>query len=90
MTWDEGTASSRDYSLSHRWTLDYPEDYEFIRGVFEELYPANPGFGVDDILHLLSVKPELAEINDRYRGVNWYRHHLHQLKTIDARHTRHL
>jgi spore coat polysaccharide biosynthesis protein SpsF len=78
----------RDYSLSHRWTLDYPEDYEFIRRVYEELYPANPEFGIADILDLLEAKPEIAAINAAYAGVNWYRHHLHELRTVDARHTR--
>lgn len=87
--WDEGRAVPRDYSLSHRWTLDYAEDYELIRSVFEELYPANPAFGVEDILRLLANRPELAAINAQYVGVNWYRHHLHQLRTVDARHTRH-
>lgn len=78
----------RDYSLSHRWTLDYPEDYAFIRRVYEALYPANPAFGLDDILDLLDARPEIPAINAAYAGVNWYRHHLHELTTVDARHTR--
>jgi spore coat polysaccharide biosynthesis protein SpsF len=78
----------RDYSLSHRWTLDYPEDYAFVRRVFEELYPSKPAFGIDDILELLAAKPEIAATNARYAGVNWYRHHLHELKMVDSRHTR--
>jgi spore coat polysaccharide biosynthesis protein SpsF len=68
--------------MSHRWTLDYPEDYEFIRRVYAELYPINPAFGLHDILALLERKPELMEINAEYIGVNWYRHHLDELKTI--------
>lgn len=84
VAWESGL----DYSLSHRWTLDYAEDYEFIRRVYEELYPERPGFGLDDILDLLARKPAIAAINARYAGVNWYRHHLHELKTVDARHTR--
>jgi spore coat polysaccharide biosynthesis protein SpsF len=79
---------ARDYSLSHRWTLDYPEDYEFIRQVYEALYPENPEFGVEDILELLESRPDIAAINAGFAGVNWYRHHLHELKTVDSRHTR--
>jgi len=75
-------APERDYSMSHRWTLDYPEDYEFIRRVYAELYPINPAFGLYDVLTLLERRPELMEINARYAGVNWYRHHLDELKTI--------
>lgn len=84
VAWESG----RDESLTQRWTLDYPEDYQFIRKVYEELYPDNPGFGLGDILKLLARKPEIAAINAEYAGVNWYRHHLHELKTVDARHTR--
>ena len=84
VAWDGG----RDYSLSHRWTLDYPEDYAFIREVYEALYPVNPEFGLADILALLEARPDIAAINAELAGVNWYRHHLHELTTVDARHTR--
>jgi spore coat polysaccharide biosynthesis protein SpsF len=79
---------ARDYSMSHRWTLDYPDDYRFIRRVYEELYPINPAFGLEDVLDLLEARPEIAAINAAYAGVNWYRHHLHELRTVGARHTR--
>lgn len=90
--WETGADAQpfRDYSLSHRWTLDYREDFEFIRRVYEELYPTNQTFGLNDILELLDVHPEIASINSSYAGVNWYRHHLDELKTVDARHTRHI
>jgi spore coat polysaccharide biosynthesis protein SpsF len=78
----------RDFSMSHRWTLDYPEDYQFVRRVYEALYPANPGFGLTDILHLLEVRPEIPALNAAYAGVNWYREHLRELRTVDARQTR--
>jgi len=76
--WETGL----DYSMSHRWTIDYAEDYDFIRRVYEELYPANPLFGLQDILNLLEQKPEIYEINSKFAGVNWYRNHLDELKTI--------
>ena len=81
--------SGRNYAMSHRWTIDYPEDYEFIRKVYDELYtPDHPRFDLEDILALLDRKPEIALINRHHVGVNWYRNHLHELKTIDARMTR--
>jgi spore coat polysaccharide biosynthesis protein SpsF len=39
-----------------RITLDYPEDYERIRAVYEALYPANPRFTTTDILALAQEK----------------------------------
>lgn len=77
--WETGL----DYSTSHRWTIDYPEDYEFIRKIFEELYPSNPVFSLNDILDLLKCKPGIAEINSRYLGRYWYENHLDELTHID-------
>jgi spore coat polysaccharide biosynthesis protein SpsF len=77
-----------DYSMSHRFTIDYPEDYTFIRTVFEELFPANPLFGVRDILGLLETRPDIFAINHKWAGVNWYRHHLSELRTVGAEQTR--
>jgi spore coat polysaccharide biosynthesis protein SpsF len=84
VTWEMGL----DYSMSHRWTIDYPEDYQFINAVYEELYPVNKYFTINDILKLLMDKPELKEINKKWVGVNWYRDHLHELKTVSKEHTR--
>jgi spore coat polysaccharide biosynthesis protein SpsF len=78
VNWNTGL----DYSMSHRFTIDYPDDYEFIKRVFEELYPQKPDFSCQDILDLLQRKPEIYELNTRYAGVNWYRNHLSELKTI--------
>jgi spore coat polysaccharide biosynthesis protein SpsF len=78
VAWETGL----DYSTSHRWVLDYPEDYEFIARVYKELYPATPEFRMEDIFRLLDVKPHISEINKRYAGVNWYRQHLDELKTV--------
>jgi len=46
-----------------RISLDYPEDYEFHKKVFDELYEKNNCFSLSDILDLIEKKPELLEIN---------------------------
>ncbi len=44
---------TREPSLAHlRWTVDYPEDLDFVRHVYEALYRANPDFGTEDIAAL--------------------------------------
>lgn len=54
--------SSRD--LSHlRWTVDEPNDFEFVRQVFERLYPSNSLFTMQDVLRCLENHPELLLIN---------------------------
>jgi spore coat polysaccharide biosynthesis protein SpsF len=78
----------RNLSMSHRWTLDYHEDYLLIQAIFEALYPRHRCFGLGDILALLKRKPKLMALNARHAGVNWYRHHLPELRTVSAADTR--
>ena len=49
-----------------RWTVDEPEDFEFAARVFETLYPLKPLFGMDDIVALLTERPDLVELNRRF------------------------
>jgi spore coat polysaccharide biosynthesis protein SpsF len=80
ITWESGL----DYSMSHRFTIDYAPDYDFILAVYEALYPQNPAFGLTDILQLLEKNPAIYLLNADLAGVNWYRNHLDELKTIES------
>lgn len=46
-----------------RWTVDEPADLEFVRKVYAALMPQSPAFLMEDILALLTDRPELAAIN---------------------------
>jgi spore coat polysaccharide biosynthesis protein SpsF len=48
---------------THRFTLDYVEDFFCIKEILERLYDSNPKFGLDDILKLVEKYPEILEIN---------------------------
>lgn len=50
-----------DYS-SHRWTVDTPEDLEFVRAIYARLNDRGH-FGGPDILELLEREPELLDLN---------------------------
>ncbi|MBK8550343.1 MAG: glycosyltransferase family protein [Ignavibacteria bacterium] len=78
VNWETGL----DFSMTHRFTIDYKEDYEFIKRVYDELYDGNKIFTLCDIMMLLDRKPELKKINEMHLGVNWYRNHLGELKTV--------
>jgi len=87
--WETG----RDLSMSHRFTVDYPEDYAFVSAVFDALWTGDGtapsgGFGLNEILDLLAARPDIFELNRRYAGVNWYRNHLGELATVGADQTR--
>ncbi|MFH1700240.1 MAG: glycosyltransferase family protein [Candidatus Zixiibacteriota bacterium] len=64
---------SNDIDLSHhRWTVDEPQDFEFVLKVFESLYPDNPAFTTNDVLRLLERRPELMSLNyDIIHGVGY-------------------
>jgi len=86
VAWETGL----DYSMSHRFTIDYAADYDFIKAVYEALYPINPAFSLEDILTLLKQRPDIYALNADLAGVNWYRNHLDELKTVDAGNTKQL
>ncbi len=44
---------------SMRWTLDYPEDFLFIKAVYEEFNGKEDQFSFDDVLSLLRDKPHI-------------------------------
>lgn len=46
-----------------RWTVDYPEDFEFVRAVYRELYVPGRVFRKADVLTLLERRPSLGSIN---------------------------
>ena len=60
-------AASRDYS-NYRLTVDWPEDLELARRIYEKLYKKNHNFMLDDIIKLLSSNKDLLSINSKYLG----------------------
>lgn len=80
--------NDRDFSVM-RWTVDEPEDLEFVRAVYEELYPQNPAFAMPEILALLDARPELVALNKHYSrneglakskrlDIDWLANHSHR------------
>lgn len=59
--------------LSHlRWTVDEPKDFELVSMIYETLYPVNPNFSTQDILHLIKTRPELAHWNTGHQRNEGY------------------
>lgn len=71
-----------DLSKTHRFVLDYYEDYIFIKSVYEQLYHINPAFNLYDIVNLLKLRPEIAAINSHYLGNSWYKKYENELRFI--------
>ena len=56
--------SPQDLS-KYRWTVDYPDDLEFVKMIYRELNHGKP-FYMNDILNLLKKKPHLTKINSSH------------------------
>ena len=44
-----------------RWTVDLPEDYDFVSAVYDGLFPDNAAFSSDDVRRFLAGRPDLAK-----------------------------
>ncbi len=49
-----------------RWTVDVPEDLEWVSGIFER-FADEPGFGQEDVVRLLQQEPALVRTLDQVR-----------------------
>lgn len=56
-----------------RWTVDEPEDFAFVSDVYERLHPRNPEFGMQDVLDLLRIRPQLGDVNRGFERDEGYR-----------------
>ncbi|EKS07905.1 aminotransferase class III-fold pyridoxal phosphate-dependent enzyme [Leptospira santarosai] len=64
--------SSKD--LSHlRWTVDEREDFELVKNIYENLYPANREFTTNDILNYLELNPQWKTHNLKYERNEGYK-----------------
>ena len=55
---------TRDPPLRYRWTVDTPEDFDFVSAVYGALYPAKPDFTSQDILAWQAEYPDRVLINE--------------------------
>ena len=72
--------NDQELHFIERWTLDYEEDFYFIKAVYEHLYREGEFFYMEDILQLLSENPQIKQINKKHLGVNWWSEHLDEIK----------
>lgn len=54
-------------NLKHqRWSVDYPEDFELVKFVYDNLYKHNQQFDTQAIIALLTKHPEIFALNQQY------------------------
>lgn len=59
----ENYTMAPDLSRYH-WSLDFPEDVEFVQCVFERLYRPDRPIDITDILDLVERDPEIGKMNE--------------------------
>lgn len=68
-----------------RWTLDNPEDYEFIKIVYKNLCNKNQLFGMEEILEFIKETPDIEEINQHIARNEGYLKSRREDKIMDSR-----
>jgi spore coat polysaccharide biosynthesis protein SpsF len=51
-----------------RWTVDRPDDLDFVRAVYDGLHAANPAFTSDDVRAFVAGRPDLAHLGGDRRA----------------------
>ena len=47
-----------------RWTVDNPDDFEFVSQIYAALWKSNPAFEYQDVLEYLNTNPQLNRTDD--------------------------
>ena len=63
-----------------RMSLDYPEDFEFFKAIYEKLYVPGRVFTLREILSLLKAHPEIVQLNQFRQKEYWEAYHRNSVK----------
>ena len=63
--------ATADYG-HHRWTVDYPEDYQLVTAVYEALWRPDWHFTMGEVLGFLAEHPEVYALNRMHVGNEGY------------------
>ena len=59
-------------TVKNRFTIDYPEDYEVVKMIDEELKKRNQFGSLEEIIGILKENPKIVELNAQYYfGIRW-------------------
>lgn len=59
----ETITASAEYARNYRLTVDYPEDFELIKKIYQEFYRPDKIIDVRDAVGFLDKNPDIAKIN---------------------------
>ena len=56
-------SNNENLFIKERWTVDYPEDFEFVKIIYENLYNNEKVFDMNEILKFLTKREDIRKIN---------------------------
>ena len=56
-------SNNENLFIKERWTVDYPEDFEFVKIIYENLYDNEKVFDMNEILKFLTKREDIRKIN---------------------------
>jgi len=57
----------------YRWTVDYIEDFELIKSVYENLYKSNKDFDMYDVIRFLEYNSQYLKLNENILKIRRYK-----------------
>jgi spore coat polysaccharide biosynthesis protein SpsF len=57
-------SNGKNFFKNQRWTVDFPEDFEFVKKIYENLYKKDRIFFTNEILSFLEKRPDISKINE--------------------------
>ncbi|MDC0438374.1 glycosyltransferase family protein [Nitrosopumilus sp.] len=63
-------ANDESLFMEERWTVDYIDDFKFVKEIYDNLYHQKNLFLTDEILNFLDKNPEIRKINQHLRKYN--------------------
>jgi len=71
-TFETAQLSNHEDFSKYRFTVDYPEDYEVVKMIDEELKKMNQFGSLNEIVEILNNNPEISALNSKYYfGIGW-------------------
>ena len=71
-TFETAQLSNHEDFSKYRFTVDYPEDYEVVKMIDDELKKKNQFGSLEEIVEILNNHPEIVELNSKYYfGIGW-------------------
>ena len=72
-----------NYFNDYRFTVDYSEDYYFLKKIYNKFLSRNINCSWTDLISFVDQNPKIKSINAMHLGINWYKSNKNKIKNLD-------